>query len=157
MVLLSAVWDIPRDTRRQIAVPKPRAAKLETPTARRKLPIRRKPYALTVSPNVRLCYRRNLGPGTWSVRVTGPGIDWLKRLGLADDWEPADGKAVLSYWQAIDAARALARREPGDIPAADDRPVTVAEAIDAYARHLAANGADTYNARRARFHVSPTL
>jgi integrase len=138
-------------------VPKPRAAKLETPTARRKLPIRRKPFFVTVSPNVRLAYRRNLGPGTWSVRVTGPGIDWLKRIALADDLEPADGKAVLTYWQAIDAARALARREPGDIPADDDRTVTVAEALDAYERNLMANGGDPYNARRARFHISAAL
>src|SRR5262249_42675299 len=120
MILLSAVWDILRDTRRKIAVPKPRAAKLEPPTARRKLPIRRKPFFVTVSPNVRLAYRRNLGPGTWSVRVTGPGIDWLKRIALADDLEPADGKNVLTYWQAIDAASALARRQEGH--ARHDRP-----------------------------------
>src|SRR5262249_21790945 len=157
MLLLSAVWDIPMDTRRGITVPKPRTAKLESATARRRLPVRRKPYFVTVSPNVQLAYRRNEGAGSWSVRVTGPGIDWLKRIGLADDLEPADGKAVLTYWQAIDAARALARRQPGDIPAADDRPVTVAEALDAYERNLTANGGDPYNARRARFHLSSSI
>jgi len=137
-------------------VPKPRTAKLETPTARRKLPIRRKPFAVTVSPNVRLGYRRNQGPGTWSVRVTGPGIDWLKRIGLADDLEAADGKNVLSYWQAIDAARALARRQEGD--AGDDsRPLTVAEVLDRYERDLEAHGGDAYNARRARIHLPASI
>src|SRR5215831_1384191 len=156
MVLFSAVWDISRDTRRKIAVPKPRTAKLESATARRRLPIRRKPFSVTVSPNVRLAYRRNQGPGTWSVRVTGPGIDWLKRVGLADDLEPADGKAVLTYWQAIDAARALARRQEGD--AGDDsRPLTVDEALDRYEADLRARGGDIYNARRARFHLPGSI
>jgi len=138
-------------------VPKPRAAKLETPTARRKLPIRRKPFFVTVSPNVRLAYRRNLGPGTWSVRVTGPGIDWLKRIGLADDLEPADGKAVLTYWGAIDVARKLARRETGDAATDDDRPVSVAEALDGYRRDLEARGADGYNAKRAVHHLPASM
>src|SRR5262249_59168808 len=139
MLLLSAVWDIPMDTRRGIPVRTPRPAKRESPPARRRPRAGRKPYFVTVSPNVQLAYRRNEGAGSWSVRVTGPGIDWLKRVGLADDLEPADGKAVLTYWQAIDAARALARRQPGDIPTADDRPVTVAEALHPYERHLTPN------------------
>ena len=137
-------------------MPKPRAAKLESATARRRLPVRRKPFFVTVSPNVRLAYRRNQGPGTWSVRVTGPGIDWLKRIGLADDLEPADGKNVLTYWQAIDAARALARRQEGD--AGDDsRPLTVDEALDRYEADLRSRGGDAYNARRARFHLSGSI
>ena len=104
-------------------MPKPRAAKLETATARRRLEVRKKPVWTTISPGIGLGYRRNAGPGTWSVRSTNSdGADWIKRIGLADDLEPADGKHVLSYWQAIDLARALARRQPG----ADDanRPVT---------------------------------
>ena len=103
-------------------MPKPRVAKLETATARRKLPVRKKPFYVTVSPGIALGYRRNIGGGSWSARCTGQGADWIKRVGLADDLEPADGKHVLTYWQAIDLARALARRQPG----ADDanRPVT---------------------------------
>jgi len=137
-------------------VPKPRAAKLETPTARRKLPIRRKPFFVTVSPNVRLAYRRNLGPGTWSVRVTGPGIDWLERIALADDLEPSDGRAVLTYWEAIDSARKLARRQPGDV-ADESRPLTVSEALDRYEADLRARGGDVYNAKRARFHLPASI
>jgi len=136
-------------------MPKPRAAKLETPTARRRLPARRKPHYTTISPGVALGYRRNLGGGSWSVRVTGHGADWIKRLALADDLEPADGRHVLTYWQAIDMARALARRQPG----ADDtdRPVTVAEALLRYQRDLESRGADVQNANRVRRHLTPTL
>src|SRR5262245_38092940 len=116
-------------------MPKPRHAKLETPTARRRLLLRKKPYWLTVSPGVGLGYRRNQGPGTWSVRGTdGHGADWIKRLGLADDYEPADGAAVLSYWQALEAARKAVRG--GEEGAA--RPLTVDEAIERYRADLIA-------------------
>jgi integrase len=149
MIVCPAVEDIIEDT----VMPKPRAARLETPTARSKWAVRKKPYYTTISPGIQLGYRRNAGSGSWSVRVRGPRPikTWLKRIGLADDLEPADGRAVLNYWQAIDVARKLARRQPGD--AADDtRPVTVAEAIDAYERDLKARGGDLYNARRAHNH-----
>jgi integrase len=137
-------------------MPKPRAAKLETATARRRLEVRKKPVWTTISPGIGLGYRRNAGPGTWSVRSTnGDGADWIKRIGLADDLEPADGKHVLTYWQAIDLARALARRQPG----ADDanRPVTVSEALERYQRDLENRGADAQNANRVRTHLTPAL
>ena len=136
-------------------MPKPRIAKLETATARRKLPVRKKPFYITVSPGIALGYRRNIGGGSWSARCTGQGADWIKRIGLADDLEPADGKHVLTYWQAIDLARALARRQPG----ADDsnRPVTVGEALDRYQRDLNSRGADAQNANRVRRHLTPAL
>jgi integrase len=136
-------------------MPKPRAAKLETATARRKLPIRKKPFYVTISPGIALGYRRNIGGGSWSVRRTGQGVDWIKRVGLSDDLEPADGKHVLSYWQAIDVARALARGQP----CADDanRPVTVSEALDCYQRDLESRGADAQNAKRVRRHLTPAL
>ena len=137
-------------------MPKPRAGKLETATARRRLEVRKKPFWTTISPGIGLGYRRNAGPGTWSVRSTNSdGADWIKRIGLADDLEPADGKHVLTYWQAIDVARALARRQPG----ADDanRPVTVSEALGRYQCDLESRGADAQNAHRVRRHLTPTL
>ena len=132
MLMLSAVWDISWDTEDAEAARR----QAETATARRKLPVRKKPFYVTVSPGIALGYRRNIGGGSWSARCTGQGADWIKRIGLADDLEPADGKHVLTYWQAIDMARALARRQPG----ADDanRPVTVGEALDRYQRDLEA-------------------
>jgi integrase len=114
---------------------KPRAQALESASARRKLPISKKPLYVKIAPGIRLGYRRNEGPGTWSVRVTGPDIDWVKKIALADDHEPADGRAVLTYWQAIDAARRLARRQPGE-PIDETRPLTVAEALSLYERDL---------------------
>ena len=136
---------------------KVRASKLESASARRKLPIAKRPIYVKLAPNIFLGYRRNEGPGTWNVRVTGPGIDWIKRIGLADDHEGADGRAVLSFWQAQETARRLARRQPGDDAGDDSRPLTVAEAIDAYARDLEARGGDGYNSKRARLHLPASI
>src|SRR5215510_8769336 len=123
---------------------KPRAQRLETASARRKLPISKKPVYVKIAPNIRIGYRRNEGPGTWNVRVTGPGIDWVKRIGLADDFEPADGRAVLSYWEAQDVARKLARREPGDDAGDDSRPLTTDEALTLYEKDLIQRGGSPY-------------
>src|SRR5499427_10056690 len=137
-------------------MPKPRAARLETATARRRLDVRKKPYWTTISPGIALGYRRNAGAGTWSVRVADGGSEWIKRIALADDLEPAAPPAVLNYWQAVDAARALARRQPGD--AVDEsRPLTVAQALDRYESDLKARGGDPYNARHARLHLTGSI
>jgi integrase len=133
-------------------MPKPRAAKLETPTARRKLAVRKKPYWTTISPGIHLGYRRNQGGGTWSVRVADSGAEWIKKIALADDLEVASPPHVLSYWQALDTARALARRQPGE--AIDEsRPLTVGEALDRYEADLRARGGSPYNAQHPRIHL----
>jgi hypothetical protein len=59
--------------------------------------------------------------GTWSVRVTGNGGQWIKRIALADDFEPAKPPIVLDYWKALEAARAFARQQP-DAPI-DECPI----------------------------------
>jgi hypothetical protein len=105
-----------------------------------------------ISPGIHLGYRRNQTAGTWSVRVAESGAEWIKKIALADDFEADSPPHVLSYWQAIDQARALARRQPG---AADDesRPISVSEAIDRYEADLIARGGSPYNARHPRFHL----
>jgi integrase len=135
-------------------MPKPRATKLETATARRRLTVRKKPYWTTISPNIALGYRRNRAAGTWSVRGTdGHGSDWIKRLGLADDFEKSDGRTVLTYWEAIDVARATARGTSDH----GGRPVTIAEALDIYEADLRARGGNPANVAHVRGHVSPGL
>jgi integrase len=132
-----------------------RSAALETRTARFKLPIRKKPHHFTpFAPGISLGYRRCQGPGRWVVRkADGAGGAWIKNVGLADDHEPADGEHVIDYWQAQERARRIARGQDGD----SSRPVTVAEAIADYARHLAKNDGHLGNATRAQFHLTPIL
>jgi integrase len=137
-------------------MPKPRNAKLESATARRKLAVRKKPYWTPISPGIHLGYRRNAGAGTWSVRVADSGAEWIKRIAVADDLEPASPPAVLNYWQAVDAARALARRQPGE--AIDEsRPLTVSEALTLYEKDLVARGGSPYNSRHARLHLPSVI
>jgi integrase len=123
--------------------------KLDSKAARLKLSVRRKPYTNRIAPGVRLCYRRNDGPfGSWS--VLGDGGRWLKRIGSADDLEPANGVDVLDYWQACERARNLASGGGGG-------PITVAEALDTYTADLKARGADPYNATRVQLHLPEAL
>ena len=98
-------------------MPRPRAPKLENPTARRKLPVRKKPYYVAISPGVFLGYCRNEGHCKWSVRVVRGRAEWTDRFATTDDLEPANGRDVLNYWQAVDQARPalaapLARPDP---------------------------------------------
>ena len=137
-------------------MPKPRNAKLESATARRKLAVRKKPYWTRISPGIHLGYRRNAGSGTWSVRVADGGAEWIKRIAVTDDLEPASSPAVLNYWQAVDAARALARRQHGE--AIDEsRPLTVSEALSLYEKDLLARGGSPYNSRHARLHLPGSI
>jgi integrase len=117
---------------------------------------RKKPYWTTISPGIHLGYRRNQGGGTWSVRVADSGAEWIKKIALADDLEVASPPYVRSYWQALDAARALARRQPG---AADDesRPLTVSEALTLYEKDLLSRGGSPYNAEHPRIHLTGVL
>src|SRR5712691_4055104 len=138
-------------------LPKPRNAKLESATARRKLAVRKKPYYVRLSPGIHLGYRRNAGgTGSWTVRVADSGAEWTKKIGLADDLEVASPPHVLSYWQALEAARALARRQPGE--AIDEsRPLTVSEALTLYERDLLARGSSPYNAEHPRMHLPAVI
>ena len=136
-----------------------RSAQLETRTARLKLEIRKKPYTVRVAPGVRLGYRRNAAAGTWSViSADGKGGNWVKKFGLADDHEEANGEQVLTFWEAQERARKLARggrnAEHQDDPG---RPISVGEALDAYKSDLIARGGDVHNVARVRMHLSHAL
>jgi integrase len=133
---------------------RPRASRLESRTQRLKLRPRQKPFDFTgISPGIALGYRRNAGAGTWVVRVAdGKGGNWTKRVGVADDHEPADNANVFDWWQAIERARKVARGTD-----ATGRPATVAEAVDAYEHDLAVRGGMVSNATRIREHLTPTL
>ena len=129
-----------------------RSAQLETRTARLKLPKQRKPHWVTIAGGISLGYRA--GPGTWNVRAAdGKGGNWIKSFGIADDHEDADGGKVLTFWQATERVRKLARGQDADA----GRPVTVSESLNDYAADLAVRGAGAMNATRVRKHLPPSL
>ncbi|MBO4222024.1 tyrosine-type recombinase/integrase [Bradyrhizobium neotropicale] len=130
---------------------------LKSSSAREKLDIAKKPYWLSLSPGIALGYRRNVGIGTWSVRYSANGADWLKKLGLADDKEKANSSlGILDFEQAKEAALKLARTQPG-LPEDTNRPVTVDEALQQYKVDLQARSASVSNATTLRGHVTPSL
>jgi hypothetical protein len=130
-------------------------AALESRSARLRLKIRRRPYSgPTLARGISLMYRRNGTNGTWVLKASnGHGAYWTKAFALADDFEDADAKNVLTFYQAQDQAKKLAR---GD-GCADNAPITVDGALTAYKTDLEARGANPYNADWPRIHLSSAL
>jgi integrase len=134
-----------------------RSTHLETRTARLKLAQRKKPYTARIAPGVRLGYRRNATAGTWSViAADGRGGNWMKAFAAADDFEEANERTVLTFWDAQDKARMLARGSKG-ADDEDDKPITVRQALDRYETDLGLRGGDMRNVRRVRFHLPHSL
>jgi integrase len=125
-----------------------RSFSLETRTARLKLAVSKKPYPVQLAPKIALTYRRNRGAGVWSVKAPFG----LKKFAIADDLEDANGESVMTYWQALDKARTLARAGEGS----SDRLITVG-AIDNYEADLAARGGMKDNATAIRRNLPDTL
>ena len=80
---------------------------LESRSARLKLKIRRRPYSgPSLARGILLMYRRNKTNGTWVLKVSdGHGAYWTKGFALADDFEDADGKTVLTFHEAQEQRR----------------------------------------------------
>lgn len=135
---------------------KVRHSALESRSARLKLQARRKPYpGPSLARGVSLLYRRNKTNGTWVLKASdGHGAYWTKRIGDADDYPDSDGKAVLTFYEAQDVAKRLAR---GDDGTGDNGPVTVDGALTAYETDLKARSANPYNAQWPRVHLTSVL
>jgi integrase len=133
-----------------------RDSRLEARSSRLKLPVRRKPYpGPSLARGISLLYRRNRGNGSWVTKVSdGHGSYWTKAFAEADDYENSDGKRVLDFYQAQDAAKKLAR---GD-ETADSVPITIDRALKDYETDLEARNANIYrNAIWPRRHLTATL
>jgi integrase len=135
---------------------KVRHSALESRSARLKLKIRRRPYSgPSLARGIALMYRRNNTNGTWVLKASdGHGAYWTKAFALADDFEDADGKNVLTFYEAQDAAKKLARGEHGG---AGNAPTTVDGALTDYKSDLEARNANPYNAEAPRVHLTSVL
>ena len=139
-----------------------RDANLETRTARLRLPIRAEPYWRGLEKGFALGYRRRAKGGTWLARRRQADGGYVEhRIGTTDDFQDADGVAVLDYAKAQKTARewwrAEARREEGH----DTRegPLTVADAVAEYLKAYERRGGKAvYETRRAaETHILPAL
>lgn len=81
-----------------------RDSRLDTRSARLRLPASKHPVWRHLTRTRHLGYRRNQGAGTWYARLYAEGRYRVHRLGQADDRVEADGAEVLSYDQAISEA-----------------------------------------------------
>jgi integrase len=133
-----------------------RDAKLESRSARLRLLIRKKPYTgPSLARGIMLLYRRNRTNGTWVIKAAnGHGAYWTKGFAVADDFEDADGTHVLTFHQAGETGKALAR---GKTDTTDSKPLTVADAVAAYKRDLKSRGKHLSNATRVEHHLTRTL
>jgi len=130
-----------------------RDSNLETRTARGKLKPSGQPYYRGLEPGLHLGYRKpRTGAGKWLARLNVEGTYTYHPLGTADDFSDPDGKVILSYKQAQDAARKVqGSRGIG----------TVADAMEAYFRALEADGRAQSATKGMRYsvnaHILPTL
>jgi integrase len=102
-------------------------------------------------------YRRNKTNGTWVLKASnGHGAYWTKAFALADDFEDADARNVLTYYQAQDQAKKLARGDD-DNGVAGAEPVSVESALANYRLDLIAGASNPYNAEWPLVHLTSTL
>jgi integrase len=130
--------------------PRVRSSKLENRSARLRMARRKKPYSVPIMRGVHLLYRRNETAGPFMVRVCHGDEDWTEALGIADDYDEANGKNILTYWQAQDRARERAR---GCKPTSD---LSVKARVEHYRSDLQTRGRDLRNASRVLFHLAGT-
>jgi integrase len=125
--------------------------KLDSKTARLKLPPRKEPYYTQIETGLCLGYaRREAGPGAWVRRELVAGTYRYATLGAADDLGAADSRDMLTFDQARKAAGAAV------VPTG--AKVSVARALDAYlAAHAAKSTHGKETKQRADKWIRPPL
>lgn len=135
-----------------------RNSKIDTRSARSRLPVRREPYFTSMSPGHALGYRRGAKGGTWVARRYDPSAARkmaYRSLGAADDILDADGITVLTFAQAQEMARAWFATLANDAHGADAGPYTISDAVRAYLEHLEAQGKPS--ARESRWRADALI
>src|SRR5215510_819162 len=115
-------------------------SRLDSRTARSKLPARGKPYYRSIDPGLHLGYRRLAGGvGKWVVRLyQGDEAYTVETVATADDMSDANGVDVLNFAQAQNKARAL--RDERSKAIAGVGPYTVSKALADYFAFLRSEG-----------------
>ncbi len=138
---------------------------LDTRTARTRLTPRGKPYYRVIEEGLHLGYRRPRGrkgkpavSGKWVLRRYEGGQAYvLESIGIADDFDDADGHAILNFSQAQNKARERFKQRARD-EAGITGPLTVAEAIKDYLDDLEHRGKTTEDAKcRVNAFIIPKL
>jgi hypothetical protein len=104
-----------------------RDVRLQTREARRKLTPAKEPYWREIRRGLHVGYYKGQDTGTWWLREIRDGRRAKRRVGLADDHVPADGKGVYSFEQLLKVA--LGEERPTLSPVRD---WTVEDALNDY-------------------------
>jgi len=138
-----------------------RDTRLDTRNARLKLNQRREPYWRTIHEGLAVGYRRGTRGGFWIVRTYDPEHGRrYEALGAADDHADSDGRTVLDFAQAQEAARrwssTQARLDAGEVT---EGPYTVSQALKDYVAAYERRGGKAKD--RMQFvidaHIEPVL
>src|ERR1700674_2114765 len=134
--------------------------KLDTRAARLRLKRRREPYWRSISGGLAIAYRKGANGGTWIARhySTEHGRRY-RSIGTADDVADADGRHVLSFAEAQEAARNwfghLAHHDRGE---PSNGPYSVRECVEEYLTWLQGHRKTGPDARhRVSTHIVPKL
>jgi integrase len=140
-----------------------RNSKLDSRTARARLPARREPFWTVISAGCALGYRQGAKGGTWIGKYRDDqGRRHYQAFGAADDFRDADGLSVFSFAQAQEQARTFfarkAREAAGEL-APHVGPYTIEHAVNDYLKaYERRGGRAVYHARRAaETHILPAL
>ena len=125
-----------------------RSNQLESRTNRLKLPIAKKPVFIRIGPGISLGYRRNKTAGTWVLRVAdGKGGGKTSAIGHADDYDEPEGQNFLTFFQAQERAKSVARTtSDGGVL----KPITIGEAAANYLEVLSVKNAYTAHDTKLR-------
>ena len=140
-----------------------RNPKIDSRSARAKLPQRSEPYWTVISKGCALGYRRGSKGGKWIARFRDDmGRQHYEALGAADDARDPDDLTVFSFTQAQAKARDVFTRKAQEIAGdfvATDGPFTVADALTSYlAKYLRRGGKDSGRIESAaRTYILPAL
>lgn len=127
-----------------------RNAKIDTRSARSKLPVGKTVYWVPLTHGHALGYRKGPKGGAWVAKYVTPEKRLEKTLGSADDLLEADGGGILNHRQAQDKALEwFASLATADVPPA----TTLAQALDVYEADLKTRGGDAGNVERLRRHI----
>jgi integrase len=115
-----------------------RNQKLDTRSARAKLPSKKSPYWVSLAPGCALGYRKGSKGGVWLAKIVRDGMRRETALGPADDVLDPDGVLAIGYPQAQAKARewfeAIVR------PAKHVGPYTLRDAVGDYLDWFRATG-----------------
>lgn len=139
-----------------------RNQKIDTRSARAKLPIRREPYWTVLSRGCALGYRKGVKGGTWVARRRSGEAKKAKQnyyaLGPADDaFDAGAGTDVLTYSQAQERAREWFTSEGKSDDRLEPVPYLVKTAVEEYlADYIARGGKQEKELRRVfEVHIRP--